>query len=58
MRSSGQQKKQVNIRLMRVAWRALQAVAHLRNTSAQKLSERVLIKGLVRLIEGKHHAKS
>ncbi len=55
MRSSGQQKKQVNIRLMRVAWRALQAVAHLRNTSAQKLSERVLIKGLVRLIEGKHN---
>jgi len=51
-------RRQVNIRLTRDVWRALQAVARIRNLSAQTFSERVLVEEIVRAIEGTRHAKS
>ena len=53
-----QRKRQVNIRLAPVVWKAIRAIARVHAVSAQQFAERVLVKELVKAIEGKHREKS
>jgi len=52
-----QKRKQVNIRLAPVVWKAIRAIARVHAVSAQQFAERVLVRELVKVIEGKRNAK-